>query len=84
MVNNQSSIKDIEETVVHIVKDWVRRFFNTVKTDGPHLGQVGVLFAEVFVLGILLSTNIQPQWGLATAVLNVALVPHSLPWVTLC
>ena len=77
--NNLARIQDIDEAVVHLVKDCVRKLFNTVKTNGAPPGQPGVPFAQVIVPGILLSTNIPAQWGLATAVPNVAPVPQNVP-----
>ena len=79
--NNLARIEDIDEAVVYLVKDCVTKLFNTIKTQGPAAaqGQPGVPFAQVIVPGILLSTNIPAQWGLATAVPNVALVPQNAP-----
>ena len=77
--NNLARIENNDEAVVHLVKDYVTKLFNTIKTQGPAAaqGQPGVPFAQVIVPGILLSTNIPAQWGLATAVPNVALVPQN-------
>ena len=74
-------MQDIDEAVVHLVKDCVVKLFNTIKTRGPAAvqGQPGVPFAQIIVPGVLLSTNIPAQWGLATAVPNVALVPQNAP-----
>ena len=74
-------MRDIDEAVVHLVKDCVVKLFNTIKTRGPAAvqGQPGVPFAQIIVPGVLLSTNIPAQWGLATAVPNVALVPQNAP-----
>ena len=52
--NNETGKHDIEEAVVHIVKDCARKLFNTVKTQGARPGQLGVLFAQMMVLEILL------------------------------
>ena len=74
-------MRDIDEAVVHLVKDCVVKLFNTIKTQGPAAvqGQPGVPFAQIIVPGVLLSTNIPAQWGLATAVPNVAPVPQNAP-----
>ena len=74
-------MQDIDEAVVHLVKDCVVKLFNTIKTRGPAAvqGQPGVPFAQIIVPGVLLSTNIPAQWGLATAVPNVAPVPQNAP-----
>ena len=59
----------------------MRKLFNTIKTLGPGAaqGQPGVPFAQVIVPGNLLSTNVPAEWGLATAVPNVAPVPQNAP-----
>jgi len=72
VANNQARIKDIEMAVVHIVMDYATKLVNRVKTDGGQLGENRVPFSEVIVPGILLSTNIPAQWGVAMAVLKVA------------
>ena len=78
---NVARMQDIDEAVVHLVKDCVVKLFNTTKTRGPAAvqGQPGVPFAQIMVPGIFLSTNIPAQWGLATAVPNVAPVPQNAP-----
>jgi len=75
--NNQQRMQDIDEAVVHIVKDCARKLFNTWMTHphAPPQGQPGVCFAQVIVPGVLLSTNNPAQWGLATALPNVAQAP---------
>jgi len=75
--NNQQRMQDIDEVVVHIVKDCARKLFNTWMThpQAPPQGQPGVPFAQVIVPGVLLSRNNPAQWGLAMAVPNVAQAP---------
>ena len=74
-------MQDIDEPVVHLVKDCVVKLFNTRKTRGPAAvqRQPGVPFAQIIVQGVLLSTNMPAQWDLATAVPNVAIVPQNAP-----
>ena len=78
---NVARMQDIDEAVVHLVKESVVKLYNTTKTWGPAAvqGQPGVPFAQVIIRGIVLSTNIRAQWGLATAVLNVATVLQNAP-----
>ena len=78
--NNKQGIQDVDEAVVHIVMDCARKLFNTWMThpQAPPQGQPGVPFAQVIVPGVLLSTNNPAQWGLATAVPNVAQAPAPL------
>jgi len=75
--NNQQRMQDIDEAVVHIRKDCARKMFNTWMThpQAPPQGRPGVPFAQVIVPGVLLSTNNPAQWGLGTAVPNVAQGP---------
>ena len=78
---NVARMQDIDEAVVHLVKDCVVKLFNTTKTRGRAAvqGQPGVPFAQIMVPGIFLSTNIPAQWGLATAVPNIAPVLQNAP-----
>ena len=80
-VGNVARMQDVDEAVVYLVKDCVVKLFNTIKTQGPAAlqGQPEVPFALVMVPGIFLSTNIPAQWGLATALPNVAPVPQNAP-----
>ena len=78
---NVARMQDIDEAVVYLVKDCVNKLFNTTKTRGPPAvqGQPGVPFVQIMVPGIFLSTNAPAQWGLATALPNVAPVPQNAP-----
>ena len=51
--NNLARIEDIDEAVVHLVKDCVTKLFNTINTQGPTTaqGHPGVPFAQVIVSG---------------------------------
>jgi len=82
--NNLQRIRDIDEAVVHLVKDCTKKLTNTLRSQNPAKGapppgQPGVPFAEIIVPGILVSTGIAAQFGLATAVPDVGLFPPNAP-----
>jgi len=81
--NNMTSMQEIDEAVLQLVKDWGKKLANTIRTNNhvPPRGS-SVPPAQVIVRPMLLPLNAPPQcqWSIATAVVpNAGPVGHNAP-----
>jgi len=75
-------MQEVDEAVVQLVKDCVKKLTNTINLKNKPFPQVpGVPPAQVIVPNILLPANARPlsQWGLAIAVQNAGAGAQMLP-----